>query len=744
MKLRAIAREIGFSLVVLTILLTACEKDYYNPDLETDSQTISDIFGIDFTIPDGFDWSMLQTSAISITVNDNTNRTGSYTVEILADNPIVTSNARLLKKLTISANKTVEANITYPKANTYIYARFTDSEGRKVVKFIDTSKSALAVSYTPASSSSNLTKSAIQTRSTELRSEPTFTELTETSDGAIELDVTRTSITLEAGKKYVLKGTYTGTITFLWDENTYLFIEGTWTNASNLEIRSTKLVVKESGTLINNGNFPLGDFLFYNYGTTTINGNLTGNQTSQIINKGELTINESTSFQGKILNEGILNITGAFSNNSNLFYLKNTNTVTANSLNIQGTIDNYGLFIVNETVEVPTNFTLNIGNGALFKAKQFSNIGNSTINIATNGILEVTEFINFSNTGQVTISGEENSLARLKEIKLATPYVKPIFIGELEVESSVYEDPSSGLYDVGEDVRFVSEGESTVTIPDSGFNKGGNTPNTNNGNENPGTGGNTGGGSGTESGTVDLEYTYAFEDNWPNLGDYDFNDIILHLGTSLTESSESIRSLTITVTLKAVGATIGLGGGIQLTNVNASQVSSVTRSGDIALTGNTFTTSGNLETGQTKAVIPLFDEAHEVFGVSTSEMVNTLPNNNYYTPKTVTITINFNQDVQLTMENIDVFLVNGGTKSNRKEIHRKGYAPTDKVKSNTNGYISEEQNLVWSVQIPGEFKYPLEYINIITAYPDFLNWASSKGENNADWYDYPVSGKIYK
>jgi len=91
-----------------------------------------------------------------------------------------------------------------------------------------------------------------------------------------------------------------------------------------------------------------------------------------------------------------------------------------------------------------------------------------------------------------------------------------------------------------------------------------------------------------------------------------------------------------------------LGVAFQLDQIPASNVTSVSVESDSPtnrLNGTVFTVgSTGIEAGQSKAVIPLFDEAHHFLNNSASEKyytLNTSELGEYITPKKVKVTIYF-------------------------------------------------------------------------------------------------------
>jgi len=267
-------------------------------------------------------------------------------------------------------------------------------------------------------------------------------------------------------------------------------------------------------------------------------------------------------------------------------------------------------------------------------------------------------------------------------------------------------------------------------------------------------------------------YTYAIEDFWPAYGDYDMNDLVVQNQSSyMVDNMNKVTSMTIDAKLIAVGAEKKLGAAFQLDNVLANNVSSITVTSDSPsnrLNGTVFTiSSAGIESGQTKAVIPLFDEAHHFLLNNASERyytLNTISKTQYITPKEVKITITFKNGTvsptDIAVKYLNYFLVTDAKTENRKEIHLAGYSPTDKaitsyfgggpnnIPSNNdlslNGvYYRGTDNLIWGIMIPASFNYPEEYVSILKAYPKFKSWATSGGTISQDWYTSSNADNTY-
>ncbi|MDD3910168.1 MAG: LruC domain-containing protein [Proteiniphilum sp.] len=609
--------------------------------------------------------------------------------------------------------------------------------------------------------------------------------------------------------------TFKGSFNFNWT-NSFIYIEGTWENTSaNIALNGWTIIVQNGGKFISNtpGNILLnpnnnlggqliiaagGEFgnqgtpmiisqnsdqskiinsgtlgasgfsdirYLYNYGSINLNGKMNTYNSSSIVNEGNLIIdngagdNNALSLQGNFRNEGTVRISGTMNTPSNNFILTNTGFFEVNNLGFssgtgaQGTINNEGQFIV--TNNASFELTFNVASGALLEVKTLT-MRNSAINIADNGMLNVTGQLTISKSGSSKIiSGPNagNALAKIQVVSVANNANFELQ-GELEVECSNYQVlPDIGTSDkgntTGEDVRFVMVGESTVTIPPSDYNKGGNnnTPST------PPT-----------SPVFPIIYegstvTYLFEDGWPYLGDFDMNDLVMDLTpTYSTDANNKVTQLRLDIVLRAIGATKRLGVGLQLDGVNPSVITNVTRSNSAGANGSIFSVGTNgLEQGQTNAVIPLFDVVHEALGRSSSVMTNTIKGSpNSVSSLSVPFTIIFNTPIDkasVGLEKFNVFLINGGYQAKRHEVHMSGFQATDKADHSKFGFADDNSNvrpytskgnMIWGLAIPGSAKYPAEWTSIKDAYPEFESWATSSGTTNLEWYKYPNEDAIYE
>lgn len=783
MNLQAIKLKIGLFLVVLTTIFTACEKDYYSP--EEDTRSASEVFGKDFVVPESFDWSTIQSTNVTVKVDDQYDGEYYYLIEIYDANPLFSTDAKLLTKGVAKKGQDFVSTVIFPKTVQSLYIKQTDPTKNSIVGYLEITSDNLVYDFSP-STTSVTTKSIAETTSfgkTEtysLRAGETYTvpegATVITGSGALDLN-------LSSGP-YVFDN-FNGSIN-IWN-NGDIYVRGTVTLTNNLSYpQNSRLIV------LDNANFSIpqlyigGNTLFYNAGKSIINmlqGNGWAGNNGNLINKGELissnidvsgvsvlnnsgiiTVSETlkTSNQGSAIensgqikteklqfdnagmeNSGTVNVTGHTQITNSNAYLKNNHYFTTGSMFASSSskiTNNCKLEVIGDLTLTDANIV--VASEGLFKTNNMS-VNNMRIELGTDAIFEVTNtatFIYNIGNNQIVSTGNGALLKMNNAVRSTDKNNNANYAGNLYIKCDSHfadkKDQYNIYYTQTTDVKWGD-----YHIDSSNCNAGGNPKNSPTPvPSNP---------------TFPLiiegnAMTYLFEDNWPNLGDYDLNDLVINLQPSYSAGANNlVSSLTLNVDLRAVGATLRIGAAIQLDEINSSSISSIQRSDNWLSVGSSiFDLAGSgVESGQTYAVVPLFNDAHLVLGSSNLVPINTDKSGESLSPKSATITINFSSPQNIDITKLNIFAINKvSSKSERNEIHLLNHPSTDKIRSSVSGYSykSRESNLIWVLGIPsGNFKYPLELTNIINSYAKFENWATSGGINDKDWYLYPTSGKVY-
>lgn len=252
----------------------------------------------------------------------------------------------------------------------------------------------------------------------------------------------------------------------------------------------------------------------------------------------------------------------------------------------------------------------------------------------------------------------------------------------------------------------------------------------------------------------------CFEDNWPNMGDYDFNDLVIdYQYTYYTNGQNNLTELKAEFYLKAIGASFHNGFGLQF-DVAPSSITSVT--GPKYTSNYVANSSNGTESGQSKATIVVFDDAHKhMRRAAGAKYVNTDNPNEVVEAVLFTVVIKFAAGIspqELGKAPYNVFAIADGERS--REIHMVGYEGTDKADPTLYGtsadasepsvgrYYQNKDDMPWVLHTPSTLVYPMEKENITNCYLWFEDWATTEGRNYGDWYQqksgYTRAQKLFK
>jgi LruC domain-containing protein len=216
--------------------------------------------------------------------------------------------------------------------------------------------------------------------------------------------------------------------------------------------------------------------------------------------------------------------------------------------------------------------------------------------------------------------------------------------------------------------------------------------------------------------------TIGFEDLWPRLGDYDFNDLVISYNIELILNAQNnVTRMDYSYTVESVGAAFTNGYGVELEGVSPSAISSVT--GSNLTEGFIVNDANGTEQGQRNAVIVFFDNADIHVGI---------PN---------TISIEFSSPITtaaLGAAPFNPFLIKNTDRNT--EIH----LPTKPVTSyptlpigsddDMDGDFKDADGLPWAINFSGQYAPPLPGVKIWIGYNHFLNWAHSGGVQYPNWF----------
>jgi LruC domain-containing protein len=243
----------------------------------------------------------------------------------------------------------------------------------------------------------------------------------------------------------------------------------------------------------------------------------------------------------------------------------------------------------------------------------------------------------------------------------------------------------------------------------------------------------------------------AFEDNWPQTGDYDMNDLVVgYRVIEVLNAKREVTDLKLTYRFSARGAAFKNGFGVHFPGVPASNV---------RLTASDAPEPTNiiLNDGIPQKLSPEAEQADAVFIIAPN--VNTLTpapegciffNTEPNCPKANTIAdivanIQFVTPVaKLGTAPYNPFIYINGVRD--KEVHLVDHPPTAKSDSSLFGqgiddsrpaqgrYYRSQKNIPWAIELPEDWKYPAERKDLGMAYHSFTGWVQSGGINDKDWY----------
>ncbi|MDC2159094.1 LruC domain-containing protein [Bacteroides thetaiotaomicron] len=245
--------------------------------------------------------------------------------------------------------------------------------------------------------------------------------------------------------------------------------------------------------------------------------------------------------------------------------------------------------------------------------------------------------------------------------------------------------------------------------------------------------------------TESIHGTLAFEDQWPNAGDYDLNDFVVNYTYGLGKNTENkITSIKLRFKPIAKGAAAytKIGFGIELplaeNYIDAAKVM-----------GATF------ESGNSKATFVIWEDASKLFP-NINGFVNTEKGTSFVSAAEVEVTI----PLTIPVDNVSMMRFNPFIFVNNRshEIHLTDFAPTSKMDTNLlqtaddrsdasrNIYYRMEDMSCWALDFPRTsasdpaWRYPKEKSSVVKAYKNYSKWVINK--TDLSWFDSTISENV--
>jgi LruC domain-containing protein len=239
--------------------------------------------------------------------------------------------------------------------------------------------------------------------------------------------------------------------------------------------------------------------------------------------------------------------------------------------------------------------------------------------------------------------------------------------------------------------------------------------------------------------------TLAYEDQWPQRGDYDMNDVVMRYRTrEIMNAARQVVGLDIDYQLQARGGLTDSGFGVNLPGVPAGVVASAT----LATAGRAAVPIA-VESGQTEAtfiVTPSVQGQMPISSNAACPFANTRAGCATVAPVPYRLELRFTQPqpASLFSAPYNPFIY----KSSRRgqEVHLPGKAPTqradrallgtgdDRTVVGTATTYMDAQRRPWALDIPVAWSWPLETTDLLRPYPRFADWALTSGAASRDWY----------
>lgn len=249
--------------------------------------------------------------------------------------------------------------------------------------------------------------------------------------------------------------------------------------------------------------------------------------------------------------------------------------------------------------------------------------------------------------------------------------------------------------------------------------------------------------------------TIMFEDYFPILGDYDFNDFVVNYKVQFEvgeprNKEYTSKTIMIGLRLKAIGGEYPYIPYLRLKEIKNDNVESIEmydyKSGNDITVKRIENKKNHLIIDCSSLIENLNKRGSKFYNTEKDALVDTeeLPE------IIIVIELNKREDVDDILEDdeFDLYLKH---KNTDMEIHMNGIEPvnykyptydsnlrpiyeSDGDIEDDNYYYSKE-DLIWGLRVPDNVSHAIERANFLEAYKNFATWATSGGKNNHNWYN---------
>lgn len=255
--------------------------------------------------------------------------------------------------------------------------------------------------------------------------------------------------------------------------------------------------------------------------------------------------------------------------------------------------------------------------------------------------------------------------------------------------------------------------------------------------------------------------TAAFEDLWPQQGDYDFNDVVVKYRIFKSQVGNQVVRFKVQGELLAVGASYHNAFAVRFGSIRRNDVNEAL----VRLTINGEQVNKNaLESGRSEAILVALDDTKVIANARAGcKYFRTEPGCLDQAPVPFTVTLPLINSINDSVSLFDeispfIFAVNGFdhgpfvdiNNARGWEVHLKNHSPTEAFNSayfdqgddmsGTNGNFQTLNGLPWALIIGTSWDHPTESTDMLLAYPEFKSFAESAGSTNTTWFNNAISG----
>ncbi len=237
--------------------------------------------------------------------------------------------------------------------------------------------------------------------------------------------------------------------------------------------------------------------------------------------------------------------------------------------------------------------------------------------------------------------------------------------------------------------------------------------------------------------------TMAFEDEWPLKGDYDFNDAVFNYNVVESRVDGLVKSFVYKILPTARGAIYDNSMRL-LINTPVSNIEFSTIKSKGVTTPLLAIADGN------KTLFVIIENIKDGLPPPKGgRMSNTLTGSKKVSGTPYTLTVEFKSPLNASVLGgapYNSFIARQLDNGELLEVHFPGRFPSTKASKRKFGEFDDDSapgqdrfyqtsdNLPWAMLVPSIWHHTKERVDLSNAYPDILDWASSRGKKNKNWY----------